>query len=90
MRQLDALDVAAELDRGLEGEAPVILLEIWKAQLMLKLLISQKKYFDKLITENWRLKYAISVLIEFVHLCRNKIQKHEGPPVDVVVDHELS
>ena len=28
MRQLDALDVAAELDRGLEGETPVILLEM--------------------------------------------------------------
>ena len=25
MRQLDALDVAAELDRRLEGESPVIL-----------------------------------------------------------------
>ena len=27
VRQLDALDVPAELDRRLEGEAPVVLLE---------------------------------------------------------------
>ena len=29
VRQLDALDVPAELDRRLEGEAPVVLFKNW-------------------------------------------------------------